>query len=285
MQRGSAYYAGDTEFDWHEADNWHDTNYGTEEPWDPETWDPEETEDYYYDGGAGEDWWFEDYNLQNEPEAEDDEDIKALREEEAAAAALAAEAYTTLEQARKAVAAAKKDRAFGGKSKGVGKGGAPSRVECFRCGGNHFARQCPKGKGQGQGHLGGPSQPAAFYAKGKGGKRTYGNFGNFGKGKSKGKGKPRPPQLFVIEEVMRASGDDGLEDPEALMDSGATTTAGGEDAVTRLINAVLKAHPETQVEVRKDNRPQFKFGDGKLGRALYQVLLKAGMCEWSVFGL
>mmetsp|Transcript_19858 Transcript_19858/g.45235 ORF Transcript_19858/g.45235 Transcript_19858/m.45235 type:complete len:92 (+) Transcript_19858:88-363(+) len=48
----------------------------------------------------------------------------------------------------------------GGKGKGKGKGGGKVKgsIDCFNCGGNHFARDCPEapsGKGKGGGGGGG----------------------------------------------------------------------------------------------------------------------------------
>mmetsp|Transcript_102672 Transcript_102672/g.209135 ORF Transcript_102672/g.209135 Transcript_102672/m.209135 type:complete len:89 (-) Transcript_102672:97-363(-) len=42
-----------------------------------------------------------------------------------------------------------------GDSKGKGKGKSKGPIECFNCGGDHFARDCPEGNSKGKGKGGG----------------------------------------------------------------------------------------------------------------------------------
>ncbi len=55
--------------------------------------------------------------------------------------------------------------------------------------------------------------------------------------------------------IMTTSEADQLCDTEMVMDSGATMTAGGDRAVSRLVAGVAAASPKTKVTVWKDQRP------------------------------
>jgi hypothetical protein len=136
----------------------------------------------------------------------------------------------------------------------------------------------------------------------------YGPKSN-GQGKSKGKGKSKKKdgkkyvRFADIEdkdtwnEIQRlslsfgelqaytAATEDSLADAEALLDCGATASAGGEDAVTRLIAAVAQANPEAQIPVLKDARPWFRFGDGRWGKALYAVEVHGPYWKFRVYAL
>ncbi|CAK0867947.1 unnamed protein product, partial [Prorocentrum cordatum] len=65
--------------------------------------------------------------------------------------------------------------------------------------------------------------------------------------------------------------DSGLAPSEAMVDCGASASAGGERAVQALVAAVAAANPQARIEINKNERPWFRFGDNKWGRALYKV--------------
>ena len=57
------------------------------------------------------------------------------------------------------------------------------------------------------------------------------------------------------------------------MDTGASATAGPEASVTAFCQALLREDPSAQFHVDYTDacRPSFRFGNGKLGRALFLV--------------
>ncbi|CAK0814911.1 unnamed protein product [Prorocentrum cordatum] len=65
--------------------------------------------------------------------------------------------------------------------------------------------------------------------------------------------------------------DSGLAPSEAMVDCGASASAGGERAVQALIAAVAAANPQARIEINQNERPWFRFGDNKWGKALYKV--------------
>mmetsp|Transcript_91477 Transcript_91477/g.162820 ORF Transcript_91477/g.162820 Transcript_91477/m.162820 type:complete len:152 (+) Transcript_91477:1-456(+) len=78
----------------------------------------------------------------------------------------------------------------GGKGKGKGKkgGGSKGPIECFNCGGDHFARDCPEGgSGGGGGYKGGGKSVDCFNCGGPHFARDCPEGGGKSKGKGKGK--------------------------------------------------------------------------------------------------
>ncbi|CAK0832874.1 unnamed protein product [Prorocentrum cordatum] len=69
--------------------------------------------------------------------------------------------------------------------------------------------------------------------------------------------------------------DSGLAPSEAVVDCGASASAGGERAVQALVAAVAAANPQARIEINKHERPWFRFGDNKWGRALYKVSVES----------
>jgi len=138
-----------------------------------------------------------------------------------------------------------------------------------------------------------PGGKSAYFMKGKGKGKSKGKF----KGKGKGKGKSKsanamwdwdPQSQFAgaIEMVMTTEMLAGTstaeavatEQPDAInedgafgmLDCGATASAGSEQAVQRLVAAVLRADPRAQIKITNEEsaRPYFRFGSGAWGRAL-----------------
>ncbi|CAK0875282.1 unnamed protein product [Prorocentrum cordatum] len=65
--------------------------------------------------------------------------------------------------------------------------------------------------------------------------------------------------------------DSGLAPSKAMVDCGASASAGGERAVQALVAAVAAANPQARIEINQNERPWFRFGDNKWGKALYKV--------------
>ena len=95
-------------------------------------------------------------------------------------------------------------------------------------------------------------------------------------------GTPVHQVTFGMEELRSAyqPNEDWLLDDEAMIDSGASASAGGEAAVRKLVTAVVSANPAAEVLVDSRDRPYFRFGDGRWGRALYSVTLGFDRGQW-----
>ena len=124
----------------------------------------------------------------------------------------------------------------------------------------------------------------------------YANAFNFkGKGKSKSKGNHNVNaymadihdyyglqfELQAAEEHQANDGDLGMAAVSAgttcygMLDSGATCSAGPEQSITRPVQAVLTKDSAAQIKVDGQNRPRFRYGSGKWGRAQYHLEIKS----------
>ena len=74
-------------------------------------------------------------------------------------------------------------------------------------------------------------------------------------------------------------------DSRAMIDSGACASAGGHAAVRDLTAAVTRANPAVTVYVDQGDKPWFRFGDGKWGRAMYRVELAFPSFKLSIYAL
>ena len=70
-----------------------------------------------------------------------------------------------------------------------------------------------------------------------------------------------------------------------MVDSGATETAGGVEAVQILVDAVTQGFPDSRVEVDSPDRPRFRFANGHWGRALSRVWLLTPLGWISIYTL
>ena len=244
--------------------------YWTEEV-DPEGWHDEDGSVYYQDVEGA--WWSEDqwalYGGQDgewvQEEAEDEadgepdsalvqlqEDQREIEKERQEIEAMMAENDRNLQDARRAVAAAVKDRGWGGgvaqrpykptstyMNKGHGKhGGLPKGGQ--QKGKVNFSEEAhfAKGAGKGKGKWSSPSW-------GKGGKGTKG-------GKSRMKGGTNFHLLTIDETdycMAATEGASALGPSESLVDTGATASAGGQEAVEKLCAAIAAARPDVKFEV------------------------------------
>ena len=72
---------------------------------------------------------------------------------------------------------------------------------------------------------------------------------------------------------------------EAIIDSGATVSAGGETAVKNLLCSLAQARPDLSVTVVSEDRPYFRYGSGSWGRASYKVKLHFGDLILQIYAL
>ena len=72
---------------------------------------------------------------------------------------------------------------------------------------------------------------------------------------------------------------------DLVMDSGATKTGIGVEAMRVLVDAVKRSFPASLIEVESLDRPWFRFADGHWGRAISRVLLLSPMGWVSIYTL
>ena len=77
----------------------------------------------------------------------------------------------------------------------------------------------------------------------------------------------------LTTEHLNAASSSNVSPGEALIDSGATASAGPEESVKVLIQALLSFDPGASIDVQPYARPYFRFGNGRWGQALYRVVL------------
>ena len=242
---------------------------------------------YYQDGGYEEEEW---------PPAEEDEpnevpndevlaslqgEQREYEEQKKELEGMLAENDRNLEQARRAVAQAARDRGW--------QGGVQQRQPKQTS--TYMSKGKPKGQGLGKGKKG--AKFAWVAAKGK--KGYKGNFPKQGSkpGAKNGKGPGNWGSAFHLSTVQglkifstseRDAKTEGKEmmASEGLVDTGATATAGGQTAVERLCAAVVATRPDARILVQEHERPYFRYGSGKWRRALYKVEI---VCDQSVFAV
>ena len=76
-----------------------------------------------------------------------------------------------------------------------------------------------------------------------------------------------------------------LSASESLVDTGASASAGGQEAVEKLCAAIAAAPPNVKFEVSDAVRPYSRYGSGAWGQALYRVIIAAEDVEVAVFAL
>ena len=209
---------------------------------------------YYYDEWS--DWNETTYQAEEDPawehqDEEPDENLLRLQEEQLEAEKnkkemdlMAAEADRNLIEARRAVAAAAKDRGW----QGTVQQRQPRPTSTFPF--NKSKGKSGKGKGK-------PAHMDQHWMKG-------GHKGNFSKGKSsKGRGKKGSGHTFHTltldagEQDMwlapiSSSRSESTSASQSLVDTGATATAGGKAAVKDLCKALITARPDLKIDIHED---------------------------------
>ena len=116
-----------------------------------------------------------------------------------------------------------------------------------------------------------------FINKGKGKKGNYAKWTEaqmWAKGKtskSKGKGYSRPPagmffgglEMMDVKDVSTTTSASALLPNQGLIDCGATASAGPLVAVDALISSVLAKDCQAVIDIQKNARPYFRFGNGQ----------------------
>ena len=191
--------------------------------------------------------------------------------------AIMTENNRNLMEARRAVAAAAKDRGWNN---------PPQQRQ-----GRSTSSYPGKGKSSfshGKGKINYAGEDLAW-VKGKPSKGYSGSKGMFQKGKfqprfQKGPSKGKPDisyvnymndyHMFTLDEEAFAETNEDLQAGDSIVDTGATASAGGHVAVQDLCKAVMKEISGATMEVYTGSRPWFRYGSGKWGQALYQVILR-----------
>ena len=270
----------DNEYDTYQTEardydsSWEDSYYGQEQEWQEETEQAEEVEDETHDH-----------------DTEKMAMLTQLQEEEQKLQVMMADTQRNLQQARQAVAQARRDR-------GWHSGGKPSSrpTSTFMKG-----QGMNKGKSKLTGKGTSPSSPVMWATKGSSkGKSKFSPKGYSGKnsyyqdyyesGMLALETVDEDFQLYANEMHAPGSQSSGASSVEAggtkgVVDTGATVTAGGKQAVEDLLKGLAQARPDLQVTVVQADRPYFRYGSGRWGQALYRVQLSFGSYTFNVYAL
>ena len=280
------------EYDW---ENYFADEYGN--PGFNDWWDSQSSEDAWWnsqstipDPATGDDGWTDE---PTDPDGELDEAYLHLMKEQDEAErafqevkAVMAENERNLADARKAVAAAARDRGW--------QHGPQQRqakfTSTYKSGGKDKGKFKPKGQLN--------YQEDVSWMKGKGFKGPGKGFnpsksGSFkGYQQSKGKGinymaHNMFPMTMDYTYNMESNPKENMSEHESIIDTGATASAGGQAAVESLCAAVMNARPTAEMEVYRaeSDQPWFRFGNGKWGRSLYRVVLACHGITMSIFAL
>ena len=248
--------------------------------WDAEWayWTPHEeygsvAQDYYWvepDSNAEENNLEQDEATSNPQLEEAMQALAKLQEEEKDLQVYMADAQRNLEQARKAVAAAKRDRGWTMTSASGKPASKPTST------------WMQQGKGV--------NPNVMYFNKGNKGYHQDPFKGKKGHGKMKGKYaswmvEPQyqmmtmdvlpssAPSSFsgTPAELLQAVPEQLIYPTEAVLDTGATVSAGGEAAVNALISSLAQVRPDMNLTIVQQDRPYFRFGSGSWGQASYKV--------------
>lgn len=266
-----------------------------------DVWEGQEGwEEGMYQGDA---WQGQEENPEEQvpEESEDSEQaalLSQLADEEKGLQAMLADTQRNLMQARQAVADSRRDRGWQNQPKA-------KPTSTFLSKGKGKTKS--KGNSPSPGFYNSPqSSQMMWNSKGfpKGGKRSFSSFSQ-----GKGKGKPHQKAWFhdTYESGMLAletdvddlfavntksapvSSNDHVSHPEpggtkGVIDTGATVSAGGRKAVQDLVTELAKIRPDLSVKVVED-RPHFRFGNGRWGQALFKVEINTGGSTFQVYSL
>ena len=227
--------------------------------------------------------------------------VSQLEEEEKELAAMMADAQRNLEQARKAVAEAKKDRGWKPQTQSVSSSPKP-----FPMGPRPTSTFMKGGKGRMQNHFMQRGKGSFSYRPQSGFSRPPGTWhppqNRFPPRKAPGAGFTQNHSGMFLENdgyqfmtmtemipedeacekypffpVDHAKGiSTELKPEEAIIDSGATVSAGGQEAVNQLVGTLASLRPDMNVTVVTTDRPYFRYGSGRWGQALFLVKLHFG---------
>ena len=280
---------------WHPPESWEDGFYGyegNENDWHEEGFEPEAQ-------------WNEPMDSTTSVGPEEEAMIAQLQEEEKGLSAMWVDNQRNLQQAREAVAASKRDRGWQGSSQG---GKSKSTTT--------FAKGKGKGKPKGKSNFpsSNPTQSNVMWASPKGfskGKSNFSKGGRFHGSHSKNGWYTESFESGMLsletEEDTAIEGEINMAMPgpskashhssgaatstteaggtRGVVDTGATVTAGGHEAVQSLITGLAKVRPDLKVTLFEGDRPYFRYGSGRWGRALFKAQLEFGNVKFSVYSL
>ena len=272
MPKGAGRFGSQRTF-YNEAE-YYDYEQETPEPTDTALYTETGYDGQYDHGEEWQDWndqfWGEEEETWPE-ETPPDEDLMRLQEEQneiekqrQELEMMLSETDRNLIEARRAVAAAAKDRGW----TGTVQQRQPRTTSTFPW--------QNKGKGYGKPNTGRGSmnnnwvQPKGYgRQKGRSGK----GYGGKGKHTFHMLSVDLPPEEMLFNPVQTSSSAESRSPTETLVDTGATATAGGKQAVRDLCKALVTARPDLKIDIHEQMRPWFRFGDGRWGRALYRVTI------------
>ncbi|CAJ1419122.1 unnamed protein product [Effrenium voratum] len=77
----------------------------------------------------------------------------------------------------------------------------------------------------------------------------------------------------AVAAAKKARGKRSPAKTKVTIDTGATVTAGGQEAVQDLVVALAKARPDMTVNVASDDRPWFRYGSGQWGDPIHTAIM------------
>ena len=258
------------------------------------SWDESAWQDEWQDQSA---WWssdmgntgqawseheeqYEQYEAQQGDEAYAwqcaQEEFQEAERSHAELQAMVAESERSLIEARRAVAAAAKDR--GWNQGPLQRQSRPTST--------YMNKGKPKGSFHGKANYVDYGNKGKFTGPPRGGK----GFGNFkGKGKNLNAAMDGSFHIMTIDQetAFSAQESEGLQPTESVVDTGATATAGGRWAVQQLCQAVLQNRPGAVADVYMGHadRPWFRYGNGNWGRALFRLTITYGDMVVTLYSL
>ena len=201
----------------------------------------------------------EDFETPAAPEWEDPEEgyaYAALEDEAQEAMVAVGEARQTLKEAREKQAQMRRNRNFfpGRISGGSNTGGSRPPIKCFRCGGNHMRKDCPQNSRPSQ-----PEQKVHFVFSATDLEATA--EPEDGSGASE-----KEASLLALHKVVQSG--------NAIIDGGATSSLGSEEAVAQIANLNWKATGDDRIKIVPEEQPSFRFGNNAQHQCMSTALVK-----------
>ncbi|CAE7365343.1 unnamed protein product, partial [Symbiodinium sp. CCMP2456] len=193
------------------------------------------------------------------PSWEDPEEgyaYQALEDDAQEALAALDDARRTLKDAREKQAQMRRNRGFyNGRSSGAKAPGSRPPIKCFRCGGNHLRRDCPQAT---SGNTGDQRVHFVFSAVDD---RTTAEPDAKDDDTA-----ATETSLLALDEIV-ATG-------KAIIDGGATSSLGSEEALQQVAMLNWKATGRDSIEIVPEERPSFRFGNNAQHTCLSTALLR-----------
>ena len=199
----------------------------------------------------------------------DDYAYQALESEAQEAYAAIQDGRRTLREARKKQAMMRRNRNFysgkggskGGSMKGAFSGGNKPPVECFSCGGPHLRRDCPH---QGESKPSDQGAHLVFHALEMTSTQTA--------------AEPKWDETFVLaaqseDEHNLLALDQIIKEGKAIIDGGATSNLGSEDALQQLAALNWEREGDDGLQIVPGETPSFRFGNNGRHDCLSTALL------------